>query len=254
MELLHINRFQAFFWHLCASIAVAVMSALLVFVVLYPEELTYASGVTDIFWIVLAVDVTLGPIVTFIIFNPKKKELKLDLAIVVIVQIGALLYGLHVVYVARPVYMVFNVDRFDLVFANEFSQEKLSKVVKPDFKSLPWFGVEVIAARLPENVRERNEVTINAMLGGDDVYQIPQYYVLYEEEKENVVKRSQDLDALKKYNKDNIDMVEQSIAKFNEKHGSVGFLPLKGRVKDLAVIIDRGSGDVVDMLDLAPWS
>lgn len=254
VNLQHINRFQAFGWHLLVSFGVAVLSTVLVFALWYPGELALASGVGEVFWLLLAVDVVLGPVITLIIFNPKKKALRWDLACVAAVQIGALLYGLNTVYSARPVYVVFNIDRFDLVFANDFSEEKLAKASRSEYQTLPRLGPEVIAARRPDDRKERNALLFSAISGGDDLPQLPQYYVAYHEQKDNAVKRSQALDELKKFNQDKASLIDQLIHDCAAKNIDAGFLPLKGHAADLTVIVDRGSGEVVDILDLMPWS
>ena len=56
------GRFRAFSWHLSASALVALLTLLLVFFVWYPSPLHEAVGVTHILLLLLAVDVTLGPL------------------------------------------------------------------------------------------------------------------------------------------------------------------------------------------------
>jgi F0F1-type ATP synthase assembly protein I len=132
-----LNRYQAFATHLVGSVAVALCSAALVFLVWYPDKLPQATGVTNIFLMLLAIDVLVGPVVTLIVFNTAKKELKRDLLIVLLLQLGALAYGLHAVFIARPAYSVFSVDRFELVLANDLTDDKLKKVTDARYKSPP---------------------------------------------------------------------------------------------------------------------
>jgi len=54
--------------------------------------------------------VCLGPLLTLAVFDPKKKELKRDLSIILLIQLSALFYGIYTVSVARPAYIVFAVD------------------------------------------------------------------------------------------------------------------------------------------------
>ena len=42
----------------------------------------------------LAIDVILGPVLGFIVFKEGKKTLKMDLAIIIVLQLSALSYGL----------------------------------------------------------------------------------------------------------------------------------------------------------------
>ena len=248
-----LNRYQAFGLHLLGSVSVAFFSSALVFLVWYRWPLAAATGVTEIFAMLLAIDVVIGPCVTLIVFNPKKKKLKYDLAIVTVLQIAALLYGLHAVFIARPVYLVFNADRFDLVYANDLTVEKLRTVTDPRFKSIPLFGAKVVAAQSPDDVKARNKILFNALQGGDDLPQLPQYYVPYVDEKIQVQKRIHSLEELKSFNKDDKKKIEAIMEKYASIQGGIGFLPLKGKTKDLTVIVRRDSVAVIEVADLKPW-
>lgn len=248
-----INRYQAFGGHLLCSIGVAVCSAALVFLMWYPGPLAQASGVVTIFLILLGVDVVVGPFITLIVFDQTKKELKRDLAIVLALQLCALLYGLHTVYVARPVYSVFSVDRFEVVFANDISEEKLAKVTAVEFKSLPLFGPRTIAARRPETSEERMQIAMSAVSGGDDVAQLPHYYQPYATAKDLVLKRLEPIEKLRQYNKGRDAEIEKLLKWNGNRAGGVGYLPMRVKVQDLTVVVARDTGEVLDTLALTPW-
>lgn len=248
-----LNRYQASGSHLLGSMVVALCSTTLVFLVWYPGRLAQASGVTDIFLMLLAVDVIVGPFITLVVFNPAKKELKRDLLIVLLLQIAALLYGLHAVFVARPVYEVFSVDRFELVFANDLTDEKLAKVTAAQFKTVPLLGPKVIAARRPETSKERMAIALSAVSGGDDVAQLPEHYVPYAEARNLVVQRLQPLEKLRDFNKDDVARVDALVKRYAARSGGVGYLPMRGKVRDVTVVIGRDSGDVLETLLLNPW-
>jgi hypothetical protein len=69
---------------------------LLVFLVWYPNPYREISGGRELFLILVTVDVILGPLITLSIFNPVKawKVLRRDLAIVGLIQLAALGYGM----------------------------------------------------------------------------------------------------------------------------------------------------------------
>jgi hypothetical protein len=253
MNLKTVNRFQASAAHLLVSGVVALLSAALVFLLWYPGLLSHASGVSSIFLMLLGVDVILGPLITLIVFNPKKKELKRDLLIVVLVQLAALLYGLQTVFIARPVYMVFSVDRFEVVYANDVSEDDLSKVNNPAYQSLPLFGPKTVAARLPTDSKERNDILFSAVVGGADVQQMPQYYVPYAELQGAAAQRVQPLTALHTLNPDKTALVDSLLAKYTAQKIEVGFVPLKAKVNDLTVVLDTKTGEVLEIVDLLPW-
>jgi hypothetical protein len=248
-----LNRYQAFSGHLIGSTAVALCSAALVFLVWYPGPLAQASGVIQIFLILLAVDVVVGPCITLIVFNPAKKELKRDLLIVLLLQIAALLYGLNAVFVARPAYAVFSVDRFELVFANDLTAAKLQKVTDPQFNTLPVFGPKTISARRPDTSKERIDIAMGAVAGGDDVAQLPQFYAPYSEARDAVVKRLQPIETLREFNKDKTAEIDALLQKYAVRQGGVGYVPMRGKVRDLTVVVARDSAEVLETLALNPW-
>lgn len=247
------NRYQAFGTHLFGSMLIALCCSALVFLMWYPTPLNEASGVTNIFLMLLAIDVVLGPVITFIIFNPAKKELKYDLAIVLLIQIAALLYGLNAVFQARPAYLVYSVDRFDLVFANDLTKDKLSKVSNDQFKSLPLGQPQTIAAQMPSDIKMRNDILFSAAAGGDDLQHFPQFYTPYESKKKEVILKLQSIEKLNTLNLEHIAKVTALKQKYANHPKGIGFLPLKGKVSDLAVIIGKDTGDVLEITDLKPW-
>lgn len=112
-------RLRAAAIHLGISALVAAAAAWLVFAVWYPYPYREISGGRELFTLIVVVDVILGPLMTLIIFNRTKPrtELVRDLAVVALIQLAGLGYGLWSVYAARPVHMVFEFDRFRAVHA-----------------------------------------------------------------------------------------------------------------------------------------
>jgi hypothetical protein len=248
-----LNRINAFFVHLLGSSLVAIVVSSFVFLVWYPGALSLATGVMSIFLIMLVVDIVIGPCITLIVFDLNKKELKRDLAVVIAIQFAALAYGAHTVFVARPVYLAFNVDRFDLVLANDLTSEKIERVSSQRFRRMPILGPEVIAVRRPLSVRERNEILFSALSGGDDLPLLPQYYVEYLSEQSQARERSLSIDVLRKYNQSRQAEIDRITKRYTTQGEDIAFLPLKGKTRDLAVIVSKSSAKVLEVSDLSPW-
>ena len=141
--------------HLLLSLLVASFSALLVFGLLYPMPYRQLLGVADIFWLILLIDVVSGPILTLILADPAKsyRERSVDLVLTGLIQLGALLYGLNIVWEARPAVLAFEVDRLVLITANDIRRSELSSA--PDeLKEIPWYGVLRVGTRMPMNSGE----------------------------------------------------------------------------------------------------
>lgn len=252
MSWLEVSRFKAFSIHLLMSVCVASFAALLIFVVWYPDKLASASGVNDIFLLLIAVDVVLGPLLTLIIFNPRKKELKRDVSIIVGIQIIALIYGMFTMFSVRPTFIVFNVDRFDVVYANELSDMDWTRIEDERFDSIPWWGPQVVAAKLPDDTSAAEEIIMSAISGGSDLQHRPEYYLSYTDAAALVKEVIRPLEALKKYNKERLTEIDQLIAQYSAKTDQIGYIPLIAKSRNLSVMIDRGSTEIVEMVDIKP--
>ena len=164
-------------------------------------------------------------------------------------QFAALAYGLHTVYLARPVYLAFTIDRFDLVTAKDLDPQDLAKVTNPEYKELPLARPRYIAVVLPASSDEQLKI-LSSALSGKDLQLYPQQYVPYEQEAGNAIKRSKPLDTLVKRAPKAVQTYLKSAGRTED---SVRFLPLRAPDKDAAVLIDAASGKPLEILLVEPW-
>ena len=250
------NRLHAAGWHLLISCGIALLSAALVFLIWYPGLIAQVSGVRDIYLLVLIVDVILGPAITLVVFNPRTKqkpELARDLAVVGTIQVLALLYGLHTVFIARPAFIVYNAGRFDVAYANDFDEMSLAQATVKEYQSLPVFGPKLIASVAPTDVKARNKLLFESVAGGADLPTLPQYFASYASQKTQVIGKLQPLTLLVETNPKNRPAVDVLLQRYAASKTPVGFLALKGKSDDLSVIIHRDSGEILEYVALAPW-
>ena len=105
----------------------AVMVSLIFTAVIYFWFPSLFIGVTDfkdIATILIAVDLVLGPLLTFVVFKPNKKSLKFDLSVIVSIQILAMSYGLYTIFLTHPVYITFFDNGFNIITAKQASPDK----------------------------------------------------------------------------------------------------------------------------------
>lgn len=106
------GKATAFAVHLgLSACAVAVLAALMVGV-WYPPPYFMLDGGWQVLRLILLVDVVLGPLMTLIVFDRAKKELKRDLAVIVALQLAAFAYGAWVMHAYRPAFLVFAESAF----------------------------------------------------------------------------------------------------------------------------------------------
>ena len=109
------KRLKFFLSHLSLSFLIAILVIGLVFFIWYPSPLATAVGVTHIFLMLLVIDVILGPLLGLLVYKEGKKTLKFDLSVIIFIQICALVYGVYTIAKGRPVWLVYNIDRIELV-------------------------------------------------------------------------------------------------------------------------------------------
>jgi hypothetical protein len=243
------SRWKASGIHFLLSVAIAGAVLIFMLAVWYPWPLFEAAGGSVLIFILVGVDVTIGPLITLIIFKTGKKGLKFDLTTIALLQFAALAYGIHTVYLARPVYLVFTLDRFDLVAAKDLDPQDLAKVTRSEFKRPPLGRPRYIAVVPPADPNERHNVLMTA-LQGKDLQMYPQHYVPYEQEARNALGRAKPVSVILERSPEAVQRYLNSAGRSQE---SVKFLPLRAPRKDAAVLLDAVSGMPLEIILVDPW-
>ena len=243
------SRWKASGIHLLLSGAIGGAVLIFMLTVWYPWPLFEAAGGSQLLFVLMGVDVTLGPLITLIIFKAGKRGLKFDLTVIALLQLTALAYGIHTVYLARPVYLVFTVDRFDLVTARDLDPQDLAKVATEEFKRPPLGRPRYAAVILPADADTKLKI-ISSALAGKDLQMYPQYYVPYAQEASNALALAKPISALLKRAP---EVVRAYLSAAGRAEDSVKFLPLRAPHKDAAVLLDAGSGAPLAILLVEPW-
>ncbi len=247
------DRLRASGIHFCISLAVASLAALLVFLVWYPWPYREISGGRQLFLILVSVDVVLGPLITLMIFNRAKprRELVRDLAIVGLIQLSALGYGMWTVFVARPVHLAFEFDRFRVIHAVDVPVELLDRA-PPQLRSLPLFDRPVVAVRQFKSANEQYEATM-AALGGVHLGARPDLWQPYQQARMRVLLAAKPATQLKQRFPDQAALIDDAIASSGQPIGSLVSLPLVGRDSYWTVLLDAGTAEVVGFIPLDPF-
>ncbi|MEJ1128956.1 TfpX/TfpZ family type IV pilin accessory protein [Variovorax sp. CCNWLW225] len=243
-----ISKLRASLVHLCGSILLALFAVGLVYLLWYPPPMASALGVSGIFLIVLAVDVIVGPILTFIVYKVGKKTLRLDLTVIIALQLSAFCYGLGTIAIARPAWLVFNVDRFDVAQAHELDT-RFAVETRPEFRQPPWTGPRWVASRRPSDPKRHNQLVMESAIGGPDLPQRPDLYLPLVDEVGSIKNKAHPLNELAQFNhKIEIDTI---LAKWPEANA---WLPMMAKARPMTVLLNKNSGKIVAVVDLRPWN
>ena len=142
-------KFSAFLSHLIFSLLLIGLFMAIVRISWFPGVTFELEDVWQGLKILIPVDAILGPVLTFILFVPGKKGLKLDLSVIVILQVAALIYGGYAIYDSRPAAYVFTGDRFEIVPAKSIDLSALEQSKVDQSSGFP-LSVYALPAQTPE--------------------------------------------------------------------------------------------------------
>lgn len=243
------SRLRAALVHLCISAGVAGLAALLVFVLWYPTPFREISGGRELFFLVIAVDVVLGPCITFAVFNRRKplSELRRDLTIVALLQLGGLAYGLHTVYLVRPVFLALEVNRVRVVRVLDLKGIDL-KAAPPELQHMPLWGVTPVAARAvrPE---EKNEA-LQLGLKGRDIGMRPEFWLPRSATGPAYAQAAKPLSELMRRHPRRSEEIQHAAQETGRPAEQLGFLPILARLTNWSALVDLRSGDVVGYVNI----
>lgn len=245
------SRLRAAGIHLGLSLLVAALSAFLVFALWYPYPYREISGGRELFLLVVSVDVVLGPLLTFAVFDRRKgwTELRRDLAVIGLLQLAALGYGLWTVQVARPVHMVFEYDRFRVVHLVEIPKELEAKV-PPGIELAPLRGPTLLALRPFRNANEEGAMTMEA-LQGVPLSARTELWEPYEVGRTEVLHAARPATQLKQRFPQRAAEIDAALRGFAGGASGAAYLPLVGREAEAwTVLLDAKTAEVIGYLPL----
>lgn len=190
------TRWKAAGSHFALSVLIIGGIAITAFLLWYPHGLYKVAGLDRLLLVMLGIDLTAGPLLTLILYRPRKWGLKFDLWVVAIAQLAFLGYGLHTLWEGRPVFLVGTPETFTVVFASEISPEDLVLAPKPEWRRLSWTGPQLVATKMPDDPEQRRQVMDEFMSGGAGIERSPKYYRNLAEVGEDIVGSSQPFSTL----------------------------------------------------------
>lgn len=242
------TRWQAFGIHLAASFTIGGLFALATYFLWYPQPLLALQGGLLVMGILLGVDVVLGPLMTLLVFSPRKprRELRFDLAVIVSVQMAAFSYGGWVVYSERPQYLVFAHSQFFVVRGPETNGQPDEAVL---VKS-PRYGVvgpRVVYATIPAEHVANGSALLAAVFGDPTFALDATAYRPYPHNPGNL--QSEALDA-----KEVLPELGEAPARLARSKGvavsDLSFFQIKGRTSSGVAVLRQQTGELMDILDV----
>jgi len=243
------SKLQAFLIHLSISATVVGFVCALIFFVWYPQPYFEIVGAGSVLKVLIGVDLVAGPLLTLILYRHGKPGLVFDLSVIAVIQLAALLYGTTVIYRERPYYVVFAIDRFEVLARTEIDPE----AIRVDaLRKKPFIGPILTVALMPENEQERQQLLDDVFAGKPDLERRPEYWDVYEKHTAGIIERATPLAQMARERPDARDRINTFIQSRTDGDDLVG-LPVIGKKNTLFFVLDKMTRLPVGVIDFDPW-
>jgi hypothetical protein len=246
------EKWRAFSIHFAITLVLAAGAAAIIFLVWFPDPFDTLVGGADLFVLIVACDLVLGPLLSLVIYDTRKGRRKLvfDYTVVSIVQLAALAYGVWIVAGSRPAYVVFVGDRLELVAAREIRPDELLVARDPVFRTVPITGPRLVAMRVaPE---DRNDALFQALAGNEEAAR-PKFYVPYESQLEQIRKHALPLAELERRHPEGRKALDAARIRTGMADAKLRWLPVRYHEAFWTALVDEASGRPLAYFDLDPY-
>ncbi|OYQ72422.1 hypothetical protein B9T20_09855 [Wohlfahrtiimonas sp. G9077] len=261
MSLSKVFNLKAFLYHFLFSIALIGGLALFIVHLWYPGIWATEIGGYQLVWMIVMVDLCVGPLCVGFAYKAHKsrKEKVLDISVITLCQLAFFAWGAWTISISRPVFIAFDVDRFELVVDQEVSAENLS--AHAPFDRIPLFeGLKMAVVDVDQTVPDpeaRIQINNDALFGLDITKQ-PKYYVPYEANIDRVLTMAKGYDVFAKS-----DAATQAANDLMAKHGLEKseflwlpiryFSPKEQAPLFMTAVIDPKTAQIIDYIVMDPY-
>ena len=236
-------RLKTFSLHLLGSASVLTLVLGALWLGWYRWPGWYLSGVLRVVGLVVLVDLVLGPSLTLIVSNPGKARhvLVRDIAIIVTVQLAALVYGTVTLWSGRPLYYAFSTDRLECVQASDIEKTEIALALGQNPSLAPhWYSLpRWIWAPLPDNPDEAMRIVRDASFGsGKDVTDMPRYFKSWEQGLPKLRERLTRLAEVKYLNKSEKESLQARLSREGFAPDEPDMLIMWGGSRRLVAVFD----------------
>jgi len=240
---------RAFLTHLSISATVVGIALAIVFYVWYPAPYFQVAGAWNVVRILITVDLIVGPLLTLILYKPGKPGLLFDLCVIALVQISALVYGLTVIFSERPYFVVFAIDRFEVLARKDIDE---SEITDQRLRQKNWNQPIYVVAEMPESFEEQQQLIDDVMQGKPDIERRPEFWSPFAENADQVLAKATPLTEFMHKRPDAAEYAKKIISRHPDGERLSG-VPVIGKQGAYLFVIEPGQKKPVDLIPVDPW-
>ncbi len=245
------TRFRASSIHLAISACVVAFILAIVFLFWYPRSTFEIAGAMRPVFVLVGVDLVLGPLLTLIVYKQGKPGLLFDLCFIALVQVAALVYGSYTLNSARPHYLVFSIDRITLITDEGVDQ---SSIRFEELAKKPLRDVLRVFARAPTDPNEMKRLMESVLFEGKpDLERRSEYWEPWRSGNETIRAAILPLGDFEPASDLEQQHIAEAIDRYSDLHPNLGILPVGGIEEDIGMLMDIDTLADLGVIRVNPW-
>lgn len=238
-------RVRAFLIHFGISFAIFLALAYVLLFIWFPDFFYESDGGWEGMRIVIGVDLVMGPLLTFAVYKPGKPGLKFDLTVIGLVQAACLAVGMYIIYVERPLALVYAEGRFYSMSADDYTDVGIEP---PDLSHIPGQAPKRVLVEVPADVFEQSTFRTRLLKAGIPVRAAVDSYAPLRERIDLVIEGAIDYAALRE--RDESGQIERWLEATGGQLEDYAFVPFATRFNVLFLGIRRSDRTLIGLLDV----
>ncbi len=237
--------------HLWPSLVVLITIAALILLAWYPYPFLQLKNNDQFSALLILTAALIGPAMTWLMYKKGKRGMVFDLVVITLIQVVAIGWGTRALYLNRPYFMVFTVDRFEVISIREVDTGSIDN---PEFLNKPFAGTVELYANMPKDHQLFQKLIREVMFEGKpDIQFRPEFWSLYSDRQGLALEVSQPLQALHEARPEASRAIDTLVQAHGGNLNNLKFVP--GLINDgqFTVILDAQTGAVIDFLGINPW-
>lgn len=242
-------KLKALFVHVLISASVVALILVFVLRFWFPYQTFNLLNGFQLFILIVACDAALGPLLSFVVYNPKKRrsEKIVDFAVIALIQLIGMAYGLHAAAQNRLSFVVFAGDRYELVSAGEMDAADLKKAPQSEWRTKSYLKHHVVYADLPRNDSPEFMEYVMKGLDGKDIQYFPERYRSLDSALPKILPHIQSMEALPLAKRQRIN------TEASQHKGEIGWLPVSFQRKFWTLLVDKATARPISAVAIDPY-
>lgn len=242
-----VTRKQAFLTHLAVSVCIFIFLSYLIVFHWFPEFYFYLDGGSRAIGTIFFVDVILGPGLTLLVFKPGKKSLKFDMAVILLLQSSALVWGVNNVYMERSGTAVFYWGKFSCIAHKDTSDIDMAAIT-----ANPSGRQRLSFLQRPDTAEGFHSLVTEAFEhGSSEIYYYGEKITALDEHVVTRLKNYRlDLSKLAEESEVSAKNVEAYLGRHNADIEYINLVPLSCRFGSAIAVYDTRKLKITDLLDI----